>query len=104
MGLKKLGVVKDIVESVGMGISCAYEDLVFLEHNAILLQFAKDDDTVLLHCNQEAEQLAVQEAADELKSAAVAHEMRFVDGTIYTMVQADPENVRIEFLSAGDSV
>ena len=97
MGLKKLGVVKEIVESVGMGISHAYEDLVFLEHNALLLQFAKDDNTVILHCNQEAEQPAVDQAVDELKRAAIAHEMRFVDGTTYTMTQADAENVRIEF-------
>lgn len=99
MGLKKLGVVKDIVESVGMGISYAYEDLVFLEHNAVLLQFAEDDNTVILHCNQEAERPAVEEAIGSLKCAAQAHEMRFVDGSLYAMTQADDENVRIEFLS-----
>lgn len=99
MGLKKLGVVKDIVESVDMGITHVYEDLVFLEHSAILLQFAKDDSTVIVHCNQEAERPAVEEAVAELKKAAMAHEMRFVDGSLYTMTQADDENVRIEFLS-----
>lgn len=38
---RKLGVVKDIVEAAGMGIAHVYEDLVFLNHNAFLLQFTK---------------------------------------------------------------
>ena len=100
MGLKKLGVVKDIVDSIGMGISYAYEDLVFLQHNALLLQFAKDDNTVIVHRNREAEEPAVSEAVEELKRAATAHEMTFVDGSLYELTQADDENLRIEFLPA----
>jgi DNA-binding IclR family transcriptional regulator len=39
MTLKPLGQVKELVESLGMEISYAYEDLVFLQHNGFLLQF-----------------------------------------------------------------
>lgn len=41
MGLKPLGRVKDIVEAAGMTISYVYEDLVFIDHNAFLLQFTE---------------------------------------------------------------
>ncbi len=45
--LMKLGVIKEIVEATGMSLSYAYEDLVFLDHNALLLQSTQDSDTVL---------------------------------------------------------
>lgn len=52
MALKKLGVVKDIVESAGMEITHVYEDLVFLNHNALILQFAGDVHTVIIVISQ----------------------------------------------------
>ena len=99
MALRPLGLVKEIVESAGMGISYAYEDLVFMEHNAFLLQFTKDDKVVLIHFNKEADESELQEDIARLKDAASAHEMSFEAGTTYTITQADGENIRIEFFS-----
>lgn len=100
MSLRKLGVVKDIVDAAGMGLAYAYDDLVFLTHNAILLQFTDDENTLLLHSNQEAEEDELAEGVNRLKAAATDHAMQFVDGGLYTIEQADPENLRIEFLPA----
>jgi len=96
---RKLGVVKEIVEEAGMSISHVYEDLVFLNHNAILLQFAEDSSTVLLRINREADQETAASGAALLKQAALAREMQFLDSGSYGLAQDGPEQVRIEFFS-----
>lgn len=97
MSLKPLGIVKEIVESAGMGISYAYDDLVFLEHNAFLLQFTDNNSELLIHTNSEAEGQEIKEAVARLKSAAATHGMTLTAGSLYTLVQTDDENIRIEF-------
>ena len=99
MALKKLGIVKEIVASVGMDISYAYDDLVFLDHNAFLLQFTEENDKLLLHCNCEADKDAIRDAIAILKGAALGHAMIVVDGSDYSLSQADDENIKIEFIT-----
>lgn len=99
MGLKPLGIVKEIVESAGMGVSYAYDDLVFMEHNAFLLQFTDDEEELLLHVNKEADEAELKDAIARLKKVALSHSIVFKEGTIYTVSQADDETIRIEFSS-----
>jgi len=97
MSLKPLGIVTEIVESAGMGISYAYEDLVFLEHNAFLLEFTADNKELLIHTNSEAEASEIKDSIAKLINVAATHGMTFTDGGLYTLTQADDENIRIEF-------
>lgn len=101
MAMYPLGVVKNIVEAVGMDISYAYEDLVFLEHNGFLLQFTDNDREVLVHTNSEADPAVVSRDISHLVEAALRHDMRFMQGSLYTLAQEDDENIRIEFSEAG---
>jgi len=96
---RKLGVVKEIVEAAGMSISHVYEDLVFLNHNAFLLQFTDDSGSLILRINREAEQETVMGGAVLLKQAAQEHGMQLADGGGYALAQDGPERVRIEFFS-----
>lgn len=98
MNLKPLGIVKTIVESAGMGISYAYDDLVFLDHNAFLLQFTDNDQEILIHANSEAEGGVIKASVAKLKNAAATQGMAFADGGLYTLTPLDDENIRIEFL------
>lgn len=97
MSLRPLGMVTEIVESAGMGISYAYEDLVFLEHNAFLLEFTADNNELLIHTNSEAEAVEIKDSIGKLKKVAATHGLTFTDGGRYTLTQADDENIRIEF-------
>ena len=93
-------IVTEIVESSGMGISYAYEDLVFLEHNAFLLEFTASDKELLIHTNSEAEADGVKDSIAKLKSVAGIHGMTLMDGGLYTLTQADDENIQIEFFKS----
>lgn len=100
MSMNPLGIVKNIVETAGMGISYAYEDLVFLEHNSFLLQFTDSDKEVLVHINQEADEETVSRDISRLQDVAMSHTMRFLTGKKYTLSQDDDETIRIDFSDA----
>jgi hypothetical protein len=95
--IMKLGIVKEIVEATGMGISYAYEDLVFLDHNALLLQFTQDSDTVLVHTNREAATEPAEATIAALQQAAQEREMTFLAGQVYALIQGEDEQIKIEF-------
>lgn len=97
MTTKPLGVLKDMVESAGMAISYAYEDLVFLDHNSFLLQFTDSDQEILVHINSAADQDTVSRDISTLQNQAINFSMRVVLGEIYTVSQDDDETIRIEF-------
>ncbi|MFA6282937.1 MAG: hypothetical protein WC633_02255 [Desulfurivibrionaceae bacterium] len=97
MGLKPLGKVKTIVEAAGMGISYAYDDLVFLEHNSFLLQFTGNDHEITIHVNSEAEESTVHGDIERLQAAACNHAMQCTRGGHYTLVPEGEDSIRIEF-------
>lgn len=92
-----MGIVKDIVESIGIGISYAYDDLIFVEHNAFILQFAENDNELFFHINSEADKKKVRNSIGSLNNAAAERGMAIKEGKYYSLVQADDENIRLEF-------
>ena len=98
MGLRPLGKVKELVESVGMGVSYAYEDLVFLEHNAFLLQFGEDNQSLIVHINEEAACSEVAEGLANLEKAAPSYAFQLIKGKDYRLTQAGDEKITLEFL------
>ena len=97
MALKPLGIVKEIVESAGMRISYAYDDLVFIEHNAYLLRFTDESNELVVHVNNEADKSAIQDDIVRLKAEALVRKMNVRDGSSYILCQDDDENIRLEF-------
>lgn len=39
--LRPFGIIKTLIDTIGLDISFAYDDLVFIEHNAFLLQMGE---------------------------------------------------------------
>lgn len=97
MSLKPLGKLKELVESVGMGISYAYDDLVFLNHNGFLMQFGKDSPAITVHTNSEANAKEAADGISLLKKAAATKDLDMVEGGLYTLSQAADESISIEF-------
>jgi hypothetical protein len=95
-----LGVVKNILDDVGLGISFVYEDLIFLEHNGFLIQFTDSDKEVLVHMNSEADETVISRDIATLVKTAVNHDMHFIKGSVYTLSKENDENIRIKFRAA----
>lgn len=116
--MNELGIVKNIVEAAGMGISYAYEDLVFLDHNSLILQFTDNDREVLVHINQEADRATVNRDIATLRQVALGQEMSFapkghklslsrqaaqisfITGAVYVLSEKDDDSICLEFSEA----
>jgi hypothetical protein len=103
MTTRALGTIREILESAGLGVSHAYEDLVFPEHNAFLLQFTEKEQEVLIHINEEAEENALAGSLALLQEKARENKMVFSRAGYYRLSQADEENITIEFLATDKS-
>lgn len=97
MPLKPLGKVKEIIEEAGMKLSYAYDDLVFLEHNAFLLQFTPRPDELLIHINSEAESETIFDEIASLQKTAERHKMFFLKGSYYCLEQTEDQTLRLQF-------
>ena len=97
MSLKPLGLLKELVESLGMGISYAYEDLVLLDHNAFLLQFGEETNTIIVHTNSEADRKEAEKAIAKLQQEGASVGLEIYDGTLYTLSQNPDETIAIKF-------
>ncbi len=103
MPIYPLGTIMELVESVSTGsvpmkVSYAYDDLVFMEHNAFLFQFTPELDKVLLHKNIDAKIGEIEEPIAVLKAAAAGKGITINDGSLYRIEQADDQNVSIQFI------
>jgi hypothetical protein len=98
MTLKPLGKVKELVEGLGMGISHAYEDLVFMEHNGFLLQFGPDDNSLIVHINEDAARAEVTESIAKLENAAPQQGLKIISGEFYKLCPGeDDETIVLAF-------
>lgn len=98
MALRPLGIVKEIVEAAGMGISYVYDDLVFVDHNAFLLQFTDGAGELLVRVNRCTGGNELDAASVRLKQEASIREMTFIDGGRFEISQDDDDKIRIEFI------
>lgn len=86
MGLRPLGIAKEIVETLRLEITYTYDDLVFVEHNAFLLQFDDDQPNHLkLFFNVECEQAARDDIEAKLAIASREREFRLSNCGDYQM-------------------
>lgn len=99
MHLKPLGVVKEIVESAGMAVTYVYDDLVFIDHNALLLRFTENDHELVIHINSEADGLVLTNDIVRLQTEAEARKMVWRIGEHYSLRQEGDAHVCVEFFT-----
>ncbi len=50
---RPLGIVTDIVERMGLGVTYSYDDLVFISHNAFMLRFGEQGELLDVFFNKD---------------------------------------------------
>ena len=97
---RPLGLIKEVIETIGLGITHVFEDLVFVEHNAFFLQMGERGEEVHLYFNAESAVDSRQEIARQL-----AEEGRQVgllikrQGTFRMTQEEGREQFRLEILA-----
>lgn len=98
--LRPLGKIREIVQSTGLDISYAYDDLVFSDHSVFILQF-HDDRVNELHLffNVDCNPSEAEELEGKLKAAAKTGDFIIKREGFFQIFQKEgAEELQIEFI------
>lgn len=100
-GLRPLGIAKEILAGIGLEVTYVYDDLVFVEHTAFLLQF--DDvnpENLKLYFNVDCEAEAAETLEAQLIHAAKAQNFTIQNNGKFELKQKEGvEEFEIRFLA-----
>lgn len=96
---KYLGTITEIIESVNMAVSHAYDDLIFLEQPEYLLQCTKNKEEVLVHVNEDIKEESLKIPLSVLQKRAKEYTMQFIRGGYFRVSQTDKEHLHVELLT-----
>ncbi len=94
-----LGIVREIVSEVGHDVTYAYEDLVFNDHNAYLLQFTDSPDILNLYFNIEFPDSDADAIAGKIHESAASRNMTVVNKGHYELVQNADDTIDVKFFN-----
>ena len=100
---RPLGTVKEMLEQIGMDISYAYEDLIFLEHNHFLLQFGEVGEILFFYANVDTADDESVRLFDQVRSVAVKPGLTFLHRGRYRVSMGEQERLTLEFLDDNKS-
>lgn len=97
---RPLGITKEILESIGLNITHAYDDLVFVEHNTFLIQFDDENPSSLkIYFNVDCEAEAAKKIETLLNNAASQQDFSINKSGRFQMAQKDgTEEIELKFL------
>ncbi|GAB6905018.1 hypothetical protein JCM12296A_08520 [Desulfosarcina cetonica] len=95
---RPLAIVREIVNAIGLEVTYAYEDLVYVEHNAFLLQMGASGEIVDLYFNTESIVEERDKIAAQLGQEGQARQLKITRKGLFSMRQkSDGENIEIKF-------
>ncbi len=93
---KPLGFIKQGLEELGCGLSYVYEDLIFPDHTAYLIQFGEENHEILLYMNAEVESREdLYETFSDVFAGRIGFSICY--GGTFSLSQGEDENLNIEF-------
>lgn len=95
---RPLGQITQILEELGFQVTHCYEDLIFVAHNAFLVQMGEKGEELKIWFNEESEEDMRDELITMIKSRADVFQ---VDGCgLYKMVPNEEEQTfQLEFIA-----
>ena len=90
--------IKDMLESMGQQMAYAYEDLVFPEHTAFLLQMGEEGRDLFVHFNCESLEAERPTLLQQLKNAGAKQSLKVRVKGLYQLTPSENDEIRIKFL------
>ena len=97
--LRPLGELIQVVEEMGLQVTHAYDDLVFVEHSAFLFQFVEDGARQLkLYFNTECPEEDVEPLEKRMLAMAIPKKLDIRRSGSFSMKQKEgEENLELQF-------
>ena len=89
---RPLGHIREVITAMGLEVTHAFDDLVFIEHNAFLLQMGKVGEDVSLYFNTDSDESAREEITTRLIEAGKIQELKISPQGTYSVIQGDSDD------------
>jgi hypothetical protein len=99
---KPLSRIQNLVEKLGLKITYAYDDLVFVEHNAFLIKMGKRGEDVSVYVNVDADKKQYPAIIDKLANEGKKEELIVKFNGKFKLKDAGNEQIQIEFLEKSE--
>ncbi len=96
---RPLGHISAVLEKMGLEVTYAYEDIVYVSHSAFILQMGEKGEDVYFYFNIDSNEDDREEVVKQLTDAAVESGLNFIHNGLFEMTQKDEENVELKFYS-----
>ncbi len=96
---RALGIVREIVTDLGHDLTYAYEDLIFIDHNAYLLQFTDSPATLNLYFNIELSEDDATEIEQNITDSAAKRSIGIDRKGHYELAQKSDDNIEVKFFN-----
>lgn len=96
---RPLGLIKEMIETIGLEVTYVYDDLVFIQHNAFLLQMGKEGENVTVRFNVDSNPQARSELTARLQRAGTPLSLNIAEQGLFRLNESpEEENIQIEFI------
>jgi hypothetical protein len=95
---RPLGMIKETLEQIGIEVTYAYEDLIFIQHNHFLLQFGKVGEILFYSANVAATEAEAQQFFTAVQAAVSGKGITLLRRGPYQLTADADENLSLHFL------
>jgi len=95
---RPLGLVKEMLTSMGLEATYMYDDLVFVSHNAFMLQFGEQGEDLGLYINIDCPEQEAAEVQDNAAAAAAEVGLVTTFKGKYELIPNENETLSVKFL------
>lgn len=97
--LRPLGMIKNLIEAVGLDISYVYDDLIFIEHNAFLLQMEEKGENLGVWFNADSNPVDRPIILSQLQAEGAKLSLQVREKGTYSLTgRNDGESFQLEFI------
>ncbi|MDF7823729.1 hypothetical protein P4B35_06860 [Pontiellaceae bacterium B12227] len=96
--IKPLGKITAILADLGLEVTYAYDDLVFVQECAFLLQFVDETSNLKIFTNTECNPIEANLAEKQIIEAHAKAGFSIVPSGQYTLTGNDDETIDIQFV------
>jgi hypothetical protein len=96
--LKPLNRIQFVLDKLGLKITYAYDDLVFVEHNAFLLKMGERGEDIYVYVNVEADKKEYPAIIEKLIGEGIKEELIVTCNGRFKLTDSGNEQIQIEFL------
>ena len=94
---RPLGLVTALLADCGLEVTYAYDDLVFVQHSAFLLQFTDEPKSLKMYINTECEQAVAEEVGQKIIDAHAEKAFSVMSAGKFTVSQNEDETIDLTF-------